>query len=56
MNLSRRQALAFGGAAITVTLIPAKFAMASESGDAAIKAFTGGAATAEGGIDLISMI
>lgn len=52
MNLSRRQALAFGGAALTVSLIPVNFAIASESGDAAIKAFTGGAAVSEGGIDL----
>jgi len=52
MNLSRRQALALGGAAITVSLIPVNLAVASEAGDAAIKAFTGGAATSEGGIDL----
>ena len=52
MNLTRRQALAFGGAAVTVTLIPFKGAFASEVGDAAIAAFTGGATVSEGGIDL----
>jgi sulfur-oxidizing protein SoxY len=52
MNLSRRHALALGGAAITVTLVPVNFALASESSDAAIQAFTGGAAVGDGGVDL----
>jgi len=52
MILSRRQALALGGAALTVSFVPVNFAVASEAGDAAIQAFTGGVAATEGGVDL----
>ncbi len=53
MNLSRRQALAFGGAVVTVSLIPIDFAKAaSDATMADIKTFTGGASVAEGGIEL----
>lgn len=53
MNLSRRQALALGGAAVTVTLLPVGPAFAtSEAADEAIKAYTGGAAVGDGGLDL----
>lgn len=54
MNISRRKALAFGGAALTVTLVPVSFAQAAseEVMKASIEAFTGGAAIAEGGIEL----
>ncbi|MBV1864219.1 MAG: thiosulfate oxidation carrier protein SoxY [Rhodobacteraceae bacterium] len=54
MNISRRKALAFGGAALTVTLVPVSFAQAAseEVMKAAVDAFTGGAAIAEGGIEL----
>ncbi len=54
MNISRRKALAFGGAALTVTLVPVSFAQAASEDvmKAAIAAFTGGADVAEGGIEL----
>lgn len=53
MNLSRRQALALGGAAVTVTLLPVNLARASaESAQAAVDAFTGGAAAGEGALEL----
>ena len=32
MNISRRKALAFGGAALTVTLVPVSFAQAASEG------------------------
>jgi len=53
MKLTRRNALAFGGAAIAVTLVPvnATFA-ATDLTLADIAAFTGGADVAEGGIEL----
>jgi len=54
MNISRRKALAFGGAALTVTLVPVSFAQAAteEVMKKHIEMFTGGAAIAEGGIEL----
>ena len=53
MNLSRRHALALGGAVVTVSLLPANFAFASaESAQASIDAFTGGADVSEGGVTL----
>jgi len=54
MNISRRKALAFGGAALTVTLVPVSFAQAAseEVMKEYIDAFTGGADIAEGGIEL----
>lgn len=53
MNLSRRQTLALGGAAVTVTLLPISFAQAATDDAAAIIAeFTGGAAVGEGDIEL----
>ncbi len=54
MNISRRNALALGGAALTVTLVPVSFAQAAAD-DAmaqAVAEFTGGADIAEGGIEL----
>ncbi len=53
MNLSRRQALALGGAAVTVTLVPVSFAQAAtDKAMEAIAAFTGGADVGEGNIEL----
>ncbi len=53
MNLSRRQALALGGAAVSVTLLPVSFAFAaSDASTAEIAAFTGGATAGEGSIEL----
>ncbi len=54
MNLSRRQALALGGAVVTVSLVPIDFAMAAsdEATKEAINAFTGGADIADGGVKL----
>jgi sulfur-oxidizing protein SoxY len=53
MNLSRRHLLALGGAVVTVSLVPVDFAYAtSEAAMESINAFTGGAAVADGGIDL----
>ena len=53
MDLTRRRALALGGTAIAVTLVPISYAQAAtEQTDAAISAFTGGVAPTEGGIDL----
>lgn len=53
MMLSRRDALAFGGAAIAVTLVPVPFAQAStEATMAAVKEFAAGADIGEGGIEL----
>jgi sulfur-oxidizing protein SoxY len=53
MNLSRRQTLAIGGAAVTVTLLPVSFAQAaSDDATAIIAEFTGGAELGEGGIEL----
>ncbi|MBZ0130877.1 MAG: thiosulfate oxidation carrier protein SoxY [Rhodobacteraceae bacterium] len=55
MNLSRRNILAIGGAAVTVSLIPVDFAMATpEAAAEALNAFTGGAAVTDGGIDLVA--
>ena len=53
MNLSRRNILAMGGAAVTVSLLPVDFALATP--DAAmemVNGFTGGAALGDGGIEL----
>jgi sulfur-oxidizing protein SoxY len=54
MNLTRRNALALGGAAVVVTLVPVKgaFAAVSELSTARIAEFTGGADVAEGMIEL----
>ncbi len=53
MNLSRRQALALGGAVVTVNLIPISFAQAaSDATTAEIAKFTGGAAVGEGDLVL----
>ncbi len=53
MNLSRRNVLALGGAAVTVSLIPVDFAYATpEAAAEHLAAFTGGADMVEGGIDL----
>lgn len=53
MNLTRRHALAMGGAAVAVALIPTSYALAStDLVDAAIKAFAGDAVVGDGGIDL----
>lgn len=53
MNLTRRNALALGGAAVVVTLIPTTGAFAaSELSMASIAEFTGGAEAIEGSIDL----
>lgn len=55
MNLSRRNLLALGGAVVTVSLVPVDFAMATpEAAMESINAFTGGAAAADGGIDLVA--
>jgi sulfur-oxidizing protein SoxY len=53
MNLSRRNVLALGGAAVTVSLIPVDFAHATpEAAAERLATFTGGADMVEGGIDL----
>ncbi len=53
MNLSRRKALALGGAAVTLTLLPVNLAFATaEKTQAAVDAFTGGVEPGEGGIEL----
>lgn len=52
MKLSRRHALAMGGATVFVSLVPIKGYTATEEMMAATKAFAGGATVAEGGIDL----
>ncbi len=55
MNLSRRHALALGGAAVTVSLIPVSFASAASHNAMvtdAIAEYTGGADVAEGGVTL----
>ena len=53
MDLTRRKALALGGTALAVTLVPISYAQAAtDDTDAAIKAFTGGATPGEGGVDL----
>lgn len=54
MDISRRNALALGGAAMTVTLVPISFAQAQETEEMvkAVAEFTGGADVAEGGIEL----
>ena len=53
MNLSRRQALALGGAAVSVSLLPISFAHAgTEDTMAQIATFTGGADAGEGNIEL----
>jgi len=53
MNLSRRQALALGGAVITVSLLPVDLAhAASDQSNEAIAAFTGGADIGEGNLEL----
>ena len=51
MNLTRRGALAFGAAAATIAVLP-RMAFAATDTEAAIAAFTGGAAVAEGGVDI----
>jgi len=53
MNLSRRQTLAIGGAAVCVSLLPVDFALATpEAANESINAFTGGAAAGDGNIEL----
>ena len=53
MELTRRNALALGGAAIAVSLVPVRAAFAaSELSMADIKAFAGDATIGEGGIEL----
>ncbi len=53
MNLTRRNALSFGGATIAVTLIPVTLSAATEEQlDAQTKSFAGEAKIGEGGIDL----
>ena len=52
MSLSRRNALVLGSAAFVVTLVPLHAFAASEKTMADIKAFSGGAAVSNGGIDL----
>lgn len=53
MELTRRNALALGGAAIAVSLVPVRAAFAaSELSMADIKTFAGDAAIGEGGIEL----
>ncbi len=55
MDLSRRHALALGGAAVTISLIPINLAQAAaHSGKTAeaIKMFAGDADVAEGGVEL----
>ena len=53
MNLTRRGALAFGAAAATVAALP-RMAFAATDAEAAIAAFTGGAAVAENGVDIVA--
>ncbi len=53
MKLTRRNALALGGAAIAITLVPVNAAFAATDATLAdIAAFTGGAEVGEGGIEL----
>ncbi len=52
MNLSRRQALALGAGALTAAALPGLAIAATDKVQAAIDAFTGGAAVAEGGVNL----
>ncbi|MGF1446986.1 MAG: thiosulfate oxidation carrier protein SoxY [Pikeienuella sp.] len=52
MTLTRRQALALGAGALTAAALPGAALAATDKVQAAIDAFTGGAAVTEGGIDL----
>lgn len=53
MTLTRRNILAIGGAAVTVSLIPVNFARATpEAAREALNAFTDGAPLSDGGIEL----
>lgn len=54
MNISRRNALVMGGAALIVTLVPTSFASAAteEKIAATLAEFSGGAEIGEGGIEL----
>lgn len=52
MDLTRRSALAIGAAAAAATALPQAAFSAVEDTEAAINAFTGGAAVAEGGVDI----
>lgn len=53
MNLTRRNTLALGGAAVTLTLIPLDIALAdADATKAHLAAFTGGADVAEGGVTI----
>jgi len=53
MNLSRRKALAVGGAAATATLLPVNFAFATpEAAAELINEFTGGSAEFSDGVEL----
>ncbi len=53
MTYTRRQAMALGAGGIALAALPALPALAAEGAvDAAIMAFTGGVAPAEGGVDL----
>lgn len=52
MELTRRNALALGAAGIALAGLPRLAGAATDPVQAAIDAFTGGAETAEGGIDL----
>jgi sulfur-oxidizing protein SoxY len=53
MNLTRRNALALGGAAVTISIMPIDFALAApEDAVLAVNDFTGGAEVADGGIEL----
>ena len=55
MELTRRDALAVGGAAVTVSLVPlTSWAALSEKAQAVVDGFTGGGAVGEGGITLTS--
>jgi sulfur-oxidizing protein SoxY len=54
MKLTRRSALALGAAGVALTGLPRMSWAAADEVQAAIDAFTGGAAVAEGGIDLMT--
>ena len=52
MELTRRQTLAFGAGVVALSALPFPVLAADSDLDAAIKAFTGGADVAEGGVDI----
>jgi len=53
MNLTRRNALALGSAALTISVVPVNFALAApEDAMIALNEFTGWAEPTEGGIEL----